>query len=38
MKKYLKTKYTPIKITIILEKISLLMVFSVFFGGVVENK
>jgi len=33
MKKYLKTKYTPIKITIILEKISLLMVFSVFFGG-----
>lgn len=38
MKKYLKTKYTPIKITTILEKISLLMVFSVFFGGVVENK
>ena len=38
MKKYLKTKYTPIKITIILEKICLLMVFSVFFGGVVENK
>ncbi|MDF2832386.1 MAG: hypothetical protein K0Q82_1492 [Chryseobacterium indoltheticum] len=38
MKKYLKTKYTPIKITIILEKISLLMVFSVFFGGVIENK
>lgn len=33
MKKYLKTKYTPIKITLILEKINLLMVFSVFFGG-----
>lgn len=33
MKKYLKTKYTPIKITIILEKINLLMIFSVFFWG-----
>jgi len=38
MKKYLKTKYTPIKIEIILEKNNLLMVFSVFFGGVIENK
>ena len=32
MKKYLKTKYTPIEITLILEKINLFMVFNVFFG------
>lgn len=38
MKKYLKTKYTPIKIILILEKINLFMIFNVFFWGVIENK
>lgn len=38
MKKYLKTKYTPIKIILILEKINLFDGVQCFFWGVIENK